>query len=179
MFHSGTHLIVSKISSIYLLSYALSRRLPRRRYFGLVSTKTSRPFVFKKLVATCSSVFPKSVQNYWGRFWLLLRFTLHKVLLYTLFWTNYFTSATNPIFDFTQDHSNFCGWSVIGCQVQDNYRFGRRATHRSSFRSHNLEPCNLGTTISSSYQPCHNPVDLTKKSCCKSKNTSKNKINRK
>ena len=31
-------------------------------------------------------------------------------------------------------------------QVQDNYRFGRRATHRSGFRSKRPESCNLSTT---------------------------------
>jgi hypothetical protein len=32
--------------------------------------------------------------------------------------------------------------------------------------------------VSSGYQPCHNPVDLTTKAnlCCESKNTTKNKI---
>ena len=61
---------------------------------------------------------------------------------------------------------------LIFRQVQDNYRFGRRATHRASFRSQRPEPCTSG------YQPCHNPVDLAEKAnpCCESKNTTKNKI---
>jgi hypothetical protein len=38
-------------------------------------------------------------------------------------------------------------WFPLFRQVQDNYQFGRRATHRSDFRSQRPEPCNLSTTF--------------------------------
>jgi hypothetical protein len=47
---------------------------------------------------------------------------------------------------------SWCRWMLMGTwfpifrQVQDNYRFGRRATHRSGFRSQRPEHCNLSTT---------------------------------
>jgi hypothetical protein len=66
---------------------------------------------------------------------------------------------------------------LIFRQVQDNYRFGQKRYTNPASDHKDPNPATWHH-VSSGYQLCHNPVDLTMKAnlCCESKNISKNKI---